>query len=216
MTQKPITHLPHWEKSLITNVEKTYNSWVKGFDLSSANDEVISKFCIYLDSIFSNKTGKYNTSIISQLIKKDVVFTEDQIIKIGPIAYRFGSAKKEDLLRSFKEEKVIQIIGMKNTDCDIVAYLNSLTIKDYERELVFLVSGSFDSLIEKYNLSEKIDVLFMNQIYATTTKPLDLIKFIFFTMSQQDILKKDPLFMVLYNYLSNASLDDLYNYLRKY
>lgn len=204
-----------WEKSLITNVRKTHNSWAKGFDLTSASPEVIERFACYSDRILKNHVSSYNTSIIESLIRYDLAFMDSDIIRIGERNYKAIDLSGVDRKSLLTKHKMVQLIESNPEKPLLINYLEKLTIKDYERELVFLATSQFDRLVEKYKLQKSVDLQFVLQIYATTTSPLDLVKFIFFTMAQQAPLKKEPLFRALFNFLSNQSLDDLYFYLKQ-
>lgn len=206
---------PNWDKSLIKNVEKSYNNLVRGFDLTNYDDSLFQKVMNYLDQLLSNKIKRFDTSLISSLIKKDIVLTENQLLKIGNDLFRIGSFKKEELKFLVKENKNFKLFQTPDPENDLIAYLNSLSISHYEREFIFLITHRFDQLIVKYRLEKQIDTSFINQIYSVSDSPFDLIKFVFFTMAQHQEFKKDPLFKVIYNYLSNNNLDELFFYLKQ-
>lgn len=207
---------PKWENTLITDIQKTRQLWVSGFDLSKISPEKIPLFCNYVDTIVKNSVSGINTSIISTLMTQNFVLVESQILKIGDKQYKVSDFKSLDLKKLLAESKFIQLIDIPSLEYNLIKYLTNLDVKTYEREFIFLATTEFDKLIIKYKMESKVDVAFVGQIYATTSIPYDLVKFIFFTMSQYAEFKKDPLFRVLYNYLSNSSLDELYLFLKKY
>lgn len=206
--------LVHWEGALIKSATRTHDLWVNGLDVGAVSSESKIKFVNQVESVVKNKVSSYNISIISALITNEMVLTDSHFLNFDGKSQQIGSIDISSIKELVLSSKKVQLQDTKNTDLDLVTFLKNIEMKVYERELIFLVTSVFDDLIVKYNLEKKVDTNFLNQIYATSNKPLDLVKYVFFTMGQHELLKKDRLFKVLFGYLADQNLDDLYLYLK--
>lgn len=203
-----------WDNNpFIENAKKNLINWEKGYDLSGADAVTLEKFGAYASLVLKPNVVRYDTSIIETLVKKDIVLTESHEIIIGDNSYKLGSLTSSEIRTLIRNEKNARLIS--TISHNLVEFLESLSFKDYERELSFLITNRFDQMIIDKKLSDEIDLDFVNQIYSTTHHSIDQIKFVFFTMAQNPNLKNEALFKVLYKYLSNLKLDELYFYLRQ-
>lgn len=213
-----ILYKPYWkENRLLAEVRFVQGNWVKGWKLNSLNKNDLEKFIESIDLLILNSVPSYNSTLISKLCQSNTnyVFKQNELIAISNRAiFPIKAENRELIINSIRELKEVKLIIKPNSDNDLFYSLNKLTDADFERELIFEITNRFDAIL-KENPQFDVDRDFIQQFYASTNKPLDLVKFVFFTMSRIEPLKKHPLFIVLFSYLSDSRLDRLYDFLKK-
>lgn len=211
-----ILYKPYWkENKFLNELGLIHSKWEKGWNLKHYSTENLNFFLKELEHLISNSVPSFNNIVISQLIKNNYLFKQNELLEISDRAIiPISNENKTIILDSVRELKKVRLIVNHKTENDLLSVLSRFENSDFERELVFEITNRFDLLLKK-NPSIDIDRDFIKQFYASTNKPLDLIKFVFFSMSRNDILKKDPMFVVLFSYLSDSRLDRLYDFLKK-
>jgi len=212
---KKILYNPYWEENLILNqVDLLQYQWVSGFNLENSSNVYLNKFIENLDNLIINSTIRFTPSSINQVLKDGFVFKQGHFLQIGKSSiYPIQFSIRQMIIEDLRKEKKIKLLS--SSEDNLLDFMKTLTNKDYERELVFELTNRFDKLIIENRLESEIDLDFVKQIYSSTNKPLDLIKFVFFTMSRNETLKKTNLFRLIYDYLNDSKLDRLYLYLKK-
>lgn len=100
------------------------------------------------------------------------------------------------------------------SDNDLLSYLKTKDQAYFELEMSCLVIESFLLMIKNKNYASILDMEFIQEMFLFNQSMHEQLKFIFFIMAPHAVLKQEPIFKTLYNYLFKKNINELYMFLK--
>ena len=192
--------------TIIKDLELSTQKWAQGYKFSDANSSEYKNFVFHFKDLLLHIYSDETTLNFKTFLDNKLLLKEGDVLTIGSKDYIVSYKNKALIFKEFLKQR-----NIKAKKLSITPFFVAKSNVFFEKEIGTVAVSHFLSKIKNNNYQD-LDVAFIEEMVLVTPKLFDQLKIIFFTMSKNEELKKDPFFKTLYYYIFNNNFQKLYDY----